>query len=212
MTDCADRIIIQNDQLPSILVGNDVLLPVKIDITTNGSISWISISRLTSLLARLTNSPPLSRRPICRYFLLEIIQFFSNPRPVCLAIMHRYESTTLLSKSYFATNLRTGNTFFFSLKLVWYPWTSCDREIYEMHYDAHDTKLRIFHLQFHSTNLPNRVSESEFICQPFYAFLDPTIIAIMMWLWQSSSLSICLEGHSIPRNYRRAAIGDFKRC
>ena len=44
MTNTADQIRIDNDKLPSILVGNDVLLPVKIDITTNGNISWISIS------------------------------------------------------------------------------------------------------------------------------------------------------------------------
>lgn len=67
-------------QLPSILVGDGVLLPVKIDITMSGNIyRWMLFDYMhceeSSSLTRMTLIVPYLRRQICRHFLLEALQF-----------------------------------------------------------------------------------------------------------------------------------------
>lgn len=185
MTDFAERIIIQNDQLPSILVGNDVLLPVKIDITTNGSNNRICIrnSISTNIFTceayqlTLTIQAPDMSIPSAGDYTIHLLLQISLPGDY--ARIWTYHSAFKVVFRYKSQN----RWYFFSLKLVWYPWASCDCEIYEMHYDEHNTETWTFHPQSNSTNLPTRVSKSEFICQPFYACFNTTIIAIMMIIW-----------------------------
>lgn len=70
-------------QLPSILVGDGVLLPVKIDITMSGNIfCWLpfdySLSREMAF-TELSSAVLCPRCKICGHVLLETLQFVPDP-------------------------------------------------------------------------------------------------------------------------------------